>query len=226
MVFLENVKNLVTHDKGNTFLVITNTLKELGYTVSYQVLNASRYGNIPQNRERVYIVCFRDREDASRFVFPEPIPLTVTVPDIIDYHTKVDDKYYYTPGRYKSDIYEKLVDAIDDDTAVYQSRRNYIRKNKTGVIPTLTAAQGGGGHNVSIVKTDYGIRKMTPRECFRAQGFPDDFVLPDTVSESRLYKQSGNSVCVPVITRIAENVVNALEGVTPHTHTPQGSILG
>lgn len=84
-----------------------------------------------------------------------------------------------------------------------------MRKNKSGVVPTLTANQGEGGHNVCLVKTKNGIRKMTPHECFNVQGFPKTFVLPNDMSDARLYKQAGNSVCVSVIKRIAEEIKNA-----------------
>ena len=95
---------------------------------------------------------------------------------------------------------------MDDDFAIYQWRRKYVRKNKSGVVPTLTANQGEGGHNVCIIKTKYGIRKMTPHECFNAQGFGKDFKLPKNMSDAKLYKQAGNSVCVSVIKRIAEEI--------------------
>ena len=98
---------------------------------------------------------------------------------------------------------------MDDDRAVYQWRRKYVRKNKSGVVPTLTANQGEGGHNVCIIKTAYGIRKMTPHECFNVQGFPSDFILPEELSDAKLYKQAGNSVCVSVINRIAEEIWKA-----------------
>lgn len=208
IVFLENVKNLVTHDNGNTLNVILDTLASLSYHTKYKVLNATEYGNVPQNRERIYIVGFLDEKQYNKFKFPDVIPLTTQLTDIIDFHTKLDDKYYYTPNKYKGDIYNKLVLAMDDDRAVYQWRRSYVRKNKSGVVPTLTAAQGMGGNNVCIIKTDNGIRKMTPRECFNAQGFPTTFKLPN-IAESRLYKQAGNSVCVSVIKRIADNIVLA-----------------
>ena len=123
----------------------------------------------------------------------------------------MDEKYYYTPGKYKGDIYEKLVEAMDDDRAVYQWRRQYVRKNKSRVVPTLTANQGMGGHNVCLIMTDNGIRKMTPHECFNAQGFPKNFKLPTDMAESRLYKQAGNSVCVSVIHRIADSIVDAIK---------------
>lgn len=210
IVLLENVKNLVSHDNGNTFRVILEKLESLGYFVKYQVLNAMEYGNTPQNRERIYIVGFKDREVYKNFEFPHPVQLTSKLDDIIDFETKLDDRYYYTDGKYKGDIYDKLVEAMDDDRAVYQWRRHYVRKNKSGVVPTLTANQGEGGHNVCLVKTKHGIRKMTPHECFNTQGFDEDFKLPKQ-SESRLYKQAGNSVCVKVINRIADKIVEAID---------------
>lgn len=87
--------------------------------------------------------------------------------------------------------------------------KKYVRKNQSGVVPTLTANQGEGGHNVCLIKTKYGIRKMTPRECFNTQGFPIDYILPSNMSDARLYKQAGNSVCVSVIQRIASEMAKA-----------------
>lgn len=210
VVFLENVKNLSTHDNGNTYKVITNTLANMGYYCISTVLNAMEYGNVPQNRERIYIICFLDGEQAEKFVFPRPLPLTTKLSDIIDFENKLDDKYYYTPGKYKGEMYDKLVEAMDDPDAVYQWRRQYVRKNKSGVVPTLTANQGMGGHNVCLIKTAHGIRKMTPHECFNTQGFPTTFKLPEDMAESRLYKQAGNSVCVSVIRRLAEQIAEAM----------------
>ena len=138
--------------------------------------------------------------------------MTTPLNKIIDFDSKIDEKYYYTEGKFKGgDIYDRLIKAMDDSNAVYQWRRKYVRKNKSGVIPTLTANQGEGGHNVCLVKTKHGIRKMTPKECFNAQGFPLDFKLPDKMSDSRLYKQAGNSVCVSVIERIAEEIAKVME---------------
>jgi len=209
IVFLENVKNLVSHDNGNTFNTIINELKKQRYFVKYAVLNAMEYGNIPQNRERIYIVAFKDKATYQQFEFPFPVKLTTKLSDIIDFKNKYDPKYYYTKGKYLGGIYEKLVDAMDDPNAVYQWRRKYVRKNKSGVVPTLTANQGEGGHNVCIIKTKYGIRKMTPHECFNTQGFDKQFKLPKQLADAKLYKQAGNSVCVSVIKRIADNVANA-----------------
>ena len=94
--------------------------------------------------------------------------------------------------------------------AIYQWRRRYVRKNQSGVVPTLTANQGEGGHNVCLVKTAHGIRKMTPRECFNTQGFSKSFHLAKQ-SDARLYKQAGNSVCVSVISRIAQQIAEAVK---------------
>lgn len=210
VIFLENVKNLVGHDNGKTFSVILSELEKAGYHHQHAVLNAMEYGNIPQNRERIYIVAFKNKKMADKFKFPSEIPLTKKLSDIIDFKKKLDEKYYYTEGKYKGDIYERLVEAMDDSNAIYQWRRKYVRKNKSGVVPTLTANQGEGGHNVCLVKTKYGIRKMTPHECFNTQGFPTDFILPEDQGDARLYKQAGNSVCVSVIARIADKIAEAI----------------
>lgn len=211
VVFLENVKNLVGHDNGNTFKVILEELSKAGYHSKYKVLNAMEYGNTPQNRERIYIVSFKNEDAYNDFEFPEPVQLTKSLQDVIDFENKVDEKYYYTKGKYANNLYERLKEDMDDENSVYQWRRQYVRKNQSGVVPTLTANMGTGGHNVPLVLTKHGIRKITPHEAFNVQGFPTDFKLPDDMVDSRLYKQAGNSVCVDVIYRIAQNIVTALE---------------
>lgn len=214
IIFLENVKNLVGHDNGKTFSIIQDCLEDMGYHIKFQVLNAMHYGNIPQNRERIYIVGFLDKEQYKNFEMPGPVRLTKSVKDVIDFENKVDDKYYYTEGKYKGNLYEQLVEAMQDDDinnpSVYQWRRKYVRKNQSGVVPTLTANQGEGGHNVCLIKTKFGIRKMTPRECFNTQGYPKDYKLPNVMSDARLYKAAGNSVVVSVIKRIADNIIKSL----------------
>lgn len=207
VLFFENVKNLVSHDKGNTFNVILETLSVHGYLVKHKVLNSSEYGNIPQNRERIYIVAFIDRRDYENFEFPDPIKLTVKPKDLIDYKNKKDEKYYYTEEKNK--FYNILKNEMLNQESIYQWRRKYVRENKSGVCPTLTANMGTGGHNVPLILTKYGIRKLTPKECFLIQGYPNDFKLP-TIANSHLYKQAGNSVVIPVIRRIAKNIKNSL----------------
>jgi len=196
---LENVKNLMSHDKGNTFSVISTTLKDLGYHIKVKVLNSAEYGNVPQNRERIYIVGFKDKENLKRFSFPKPQKRTKSFKDLLE--KNVPDKYYYN-GK---PLYARIKDSITDPNKVYQWRRKYVRENKKGVCPTLTANMGMGGHNVPIIKDKKGIRKLTPLECARIQGFPDSYKLPD-LADSVLYKQLGNSVSVPVVEAIARNM--------------------
>ena len=208
VIFLENVKNLVAHDAGKTFRIIIEALEEEGYHVNYQVLNTMEYGNIPHNRERIYLVGFLDKEAYKEFDFPKPIPLTTKLCDLIDFENKLDNKYYYTKDSFLH--YEELKNNMTRMDTVYQWRRVYVRENQSNVCPTLTANMGTGGHNVPLVLTKHGIRKLTPRECFLLQGFPKDFKLPDNISNSHLYKQAGNSVSVTVIERIAHNIKLAL----------------
>lgn len=207
VVFLENVKNLVGHDNGNTFRVIKESLEFYGYKVRDKVLNAKDYGNIPQNRERIYIVAFIDPIDYMNFDYPDSIPLEKTIKDMIDYSVD-DQQYIYTQEKYES--YEEIKKSVLKKNTVYQWRRKYVRENKSNVFPTLTANMGTGGHNVPLILTDKCIRKLTPRECFNVQGYPLNFKLPN-ISNSHLYKQAGNSVVVPVIERIAQNISKALK---------------
>ena len=206
-IFLENVKNLAGHDGGNTFRVIRERLEKAGYHVTFRVLNACEYGNIPQNRERIYICAFLSQEAFKRFSFPEPVPLTTKLSDIIDFHGRQEDVYYYTPERFEH--YAELAKAMKSRDTLYQWRRVYVRENKSGLCPTLTANMGTGGHNVALAVTDHGFRKLTPGECFGFMGFPKTFRIPP-LANSHLYKQAGNSVAVPVVRRIAEAMARAL----------------
>lgn len=209
-IFLENVKNLVNHDKGNTFKVILKTLEDLGYYVTYTVMNATEFGNIPQGRERIYIVGFKDKAVSESFQFPEKIPLSKTVFDVINFKTQVDEHYYYREDKH---YYPLLRDNIVSVGSIYEYRRgNTIRENKSGVVPTLLASMGTGGNNIPLILTESGeIRKMTPRECFNTQGFPRSYQFPEKMANSHLYKQAGNSVTVPVVSRIAEQIRLVLE---------------
>jgi len=201
---LENVKNLKSHDNGKTFKIIKNTIESLGYHIKTEVLNSMTHGNVPQNRERIFIVGFLDKEKAERFEFPKEIPLKISFRDLTS--DKADDKYYYND----KPLYERIKNDVCSEETIYQWRRKYVRANKKGVCPTLTANMGRGGHNVPIIKNHKGIRKLTPRECFLIQGFPKDFILPEDISDSELYHQAGNSVSVPVINRIAKEMKKVL----------------
>lgn len=208
VIFLENVKNLKSHDKGRTYKIIEECLENEGYTLCQAILNTMEYGNIPQNRERIYIVAFKDEKKANKFHFPCKLKLTNTINDVIDYSKTVDKKFYYTDNNFLH--YDQLKEVMTSKNTVYQWRRVYVRENKTGVCPTLTANMGTGGHNVPLILSDAGIRKLTPRECFALQGFPKDYVLPSNMALSTLYKQAGNSVSVTVIERIARQILRVL----------------
>ncbi len=202
-VLLENVKNLERHDDGKTFDVIINTLKELGYHIKTRVLNSMTHGNIPQNRERIFIAGFLDKNHHDEFNFPDEKELKTNFRDFLE--NNVDEKYYYN-GK---PLYPRIKDDINSKNTVYQWRRKYVRANKKGVVPTLTANMGTGGHNVPIILDNKGIRKLTPKECFMIQGFPKSFKLPD-IADSKLYQQAGNSVTVTVIERIAREMIKIL----------------
>ena len=200
VVFLENVKNLKSHDKGNTFKIIKQNLEESGYNVFDTVLNTMDYGNIPQNRERIYIVGIKKKkEEKSDFEFPSKLKLTAKIEQILE--SKVENFFYYE----KYDCYKELKKSVVSRDTVYQWRRKYVRDNKKGVCPTLTANMGTGGHNVPIILDKKDIRKLTPRECFRFQGYLDKYILPN-ISLSHLYKQAGNTVSLKVVERIAKNI--------------------
>ena len=209
VVFLENVKNLVSHDKGNTFKVILETLEEkLGYKVFHKVLNTATHANVPQNRERIFIVAFDPNqvENYLNFEFPEEIKLTKTIHDFIE-KGKQDEIYYYKKDH---KYYPELERSMISKDTVYQWRRVYVRENKNNVCPTLTANMGTGGHNVPLIKDDFGIRKLTPKECFAFQGYPvHDYILPK-LANSNLYMQAGNSVTTSLIERIAKQICMVL----------------
>ncbi|MGJ1445480.1 DNA cytosine methyltransferase [Sphingobacterium spiritivorum] len=206
VVFLENVKNLISHDKGNTFKVIIEILEEkLGYKVYHKVLNSMTHGNVPQNRERIFIVAFDPKrvKNYKKFKFPEEIKLTKTIHDFLE-QDRQDDKYYYSEDH---PYYPELERTITKKDTVYQWRRVYVRENKNNVCPTLTANMGAGGHNVPLIKDDFGIRKLTPKECFAFQGYPmDKFILPP-IANSKLYMQAGNSVTTSLVERISNEII-------------------
>lgn len=207
---LENVKGLVGHDGGRTFDIITRVLREqLDYEVYTQVLDSRNYANVPQTRERIFIVGFHKAkvENHSDFVFPEKIPLTKTIHEILE-HEKQDDKYYYSPSHM---YFSKMNEAIRNPDTIYQWRRTYVRENKSNACPTLTANMGTGGHNVPLVRDEYGIRKLTPRECARFQGFPDSHLFPKELPDTKKYYQIGNSVTVSLVERIATSMMQVLE---------------
>lgn len=199
-LLLENVKNLQTHENGRTFETIKSSLENLGYTLVYKVLNTAKITGIPQHRERIYIVCFRDKEDVDENILNFPNIPKRPISDFIQ--RDVSSKYYYTE---RSKIWPLLSETITQRGTIYQFRRVYVRENKSGECPTLTANMGTGGHNVPLILDQHGIRKLTPRECFRFQGFPEDFALP-YISDSKLYKLAGNAISYPIAVQIAQKL--------------------
>ena len=210
-IFIENVKNMVSHDHGKTFKVIKEALTTNGYHIKWKVLNGKDYGNIPQNRERIYIVGFLSKAQFDSFSFPNEIKLTSKLSDVIEYNSEQDEYFYYSAEKNPT-FYRELEANIKSSDSIYQWRRQYVRENKSGVVPTLTANMGMGGHNVPLILTeDKRIRKLTPKETFNVQGYPKGFKLPKEVSNGQLYKQAGNSVVVPLIKRIALKIANSLD---------------
>lgn len=196
---------MVSCDNGNTFKIIINKIHEipttnnLFYKTKYIILNTKDFG-IPQNRERVYIICFKNEIDYNNFKFIDIIKYNKKIPqlnlkDIIT-QDNVNNKYYYD-NRFK--CYELLKNNINKTNTIYQYRRTYVRENKNEVCPTLTYNMCSGGHNIPLILTnDNKIRKLTPIECFKLQGFPSNYNL-NNLSDNKLYGLSGNAVSVNVI---------------------------
>lgn len=201
-VIIENVKNLVSHDDGKSFETMLNILKKEKYFIKYEILNTSDITEIPQHRERVYIICLKNEKLSDKFKFDFEKIKNKKITKLLQ--KNIDDKYYY--NNKSSKIHKMIIDEVNDKNAIYQFRRIYVRKNKSGVCPTLTANMGTGGHNVPIVLTDKGARKLTPRECFNFQGFPNDYNLPN-ICDGKLYKLAGNAVSVPVVKLIANKLI-------------------
>lgn len=206
VILLENVKNLMYHNNGKTFLVIYNTLAEPGYTVKYKVMCPTEYADIPQYRKRIFIAAFLDIEKCDRFVFPEPVKLNCGISDMIDRAIKHDDVYYYNrDNRYYSELNRKIL----DKTGIYRIDDSGIAMRKWDICPTLKANMGTYHDRVPIIRDDFGIRKLTPYECLKFQGYPKNFRFPNIPLEAA-YKESGNTVCVPIVKKIADNISKVL----------------
>lgn len=200
---LENVKNLTLHDHGKTFQIIRNTLEELGYAVTPVLYKAKDFG-IPQNRERIYIIGFNKEtvKNYSNFCTPEPPCTKTKVGDILE--KEVDSKY-----------------TISDTLWEGHQRRKKEHKEKgngfgyslftpdSPYTNTISARYYKDGSEILIEQPDRNPRKLTPRECARLQGFPENFIIP--VSDTQAYKEFGNSVAVPVVHAIAEQIIKVLD---------------
>jgi DNA (cytosine-5)-methyltransferase 1 len=207
IVILENVKNLQSHDNGNTFKTIKEQLEKLDYHVKFAILNTCKLTSVPQNRERIYIACFKDKKIFDEFNFDFPSKELQPIANFLE--KDIADKYYYKDTSHiYNELKENMVNHISTNT-IYQYRRYYVRENKNSVCPTLTANMGTGGHNVPLILDNNGIRKLTPRECFNLQGFPKDYKLPK-LSDAKLYSLAGNAVSLPIIELISNKIVTLL----------------
>ena len=197
VVFFENVANLVKHDEGKTFLTIFNTMAELGYTVRYKIMNASDYG-IPQQRNRIYIVAFLNENLCDKFQFPEERKLTR---DAFSYFDTEKQPESYCMNNHK--MWNEIVNFMKDRHRIYRFTDWGISCGREGICPTLLAAMGSPYERIPFFWDDYSIRKITQREAARMQGFPEDSEFPFNRTPKQVYKQIGNSVCVPIVKEIA-----------------------
>ncbi len=210
VVILENVKNLKSHDKFRTYKIIEQQLSQLGYFIKSSILDTCKLTRIPHHRERIYIVAFKDKIIYNKFNLDFKQIANQNIIDFIE--ENVSQKYYYTDKFKCYDLIKNNVLKHISTNTVYQFRRVYVRENKSSVCPTLTANMGTGGHNVPLILTDKGIRKLTPRECFNLQGFPKDFKLNGaSLSDCKLYKLAGNAISIDIVKLIAEKLNELLE---------------
>lgn len=211
IVFMENVKNFATHNDGKTLEVVKKTMEGLGYTFYQKVLNAVDYG-IPQNRERIYMICFKNEFGIKDFKFPQPFPLIHYVEDfLLDDENMVKDLYVDRPDTYFNGVEDNQYSNKSIRLGIVnkggQGERIYSTK---GIAITLSAYGGGifaktGGYFING-KT----RKLHPRECARLMGYPDSYKICE--SSSQAYKQFGNSVVIDVVQLIAMEIGDAMEG--------------
>lgn len=195
---LENVKNLIGHDKGKTFKIILSTLQdELGYTVYWKTIDAREV--LPQHRERIYLVGFRDHIE---YDFPSFAEEPVRLADVLE--RRVPKKYTLS---------EHLWNYLQEYAAKHRAKGNgfgfgLIEDTKNGITRTLSARYYKDGSEILVPKSSGPPRRLTPRECARLMGFPDDFKIP--VSDTQAYKQFGNSVAVPIVKAIAVTIHDVL----------------
>ncbi|BBM38133.1 DNA (cytosine-5-)-methyltransferase [Leptotrichia hofstadii] len=194
VIVLENVKRLLTHDKGNTFKIIKKSLEGLGYNIFYKVLNSADYG-IPQIRNRVFIVCFLDKE--INFEFPKEVKLDKTMQDLLE--KNVDEKYFLS---------EKIIPTIlSSGTKNYKAKTEIDLKIARPLCSTMHKMHRASQDNYI---TDNGrIRRLTPREAARLQGFPENFEI--IVSDTQAYRQFGNAVTVTVAEKVALSIKEAID---------------
>lgn len=213
IVFLENVKNFASHDNGRTLEVVRGTMEELGYQFHQKVLNSVNYG-IPQKRERIYMVCFRNDLNIDKFSYPKPFKLQRHVEDfLLDNKDLVRPLFVTRQDTYmnekKDDVYSDKPIRLGIVNKGGQGERIYSTK---GIAITLSAYGGGVFSKTGGYLIDGKTRKLHPRECARIMGFPDSYIISDNMNQA--YKQFGNSVVVDVLQLIAIEIGKSLKGET------------
>ncbi|MBS1571732.1 MAG: DNA cytosine methyltransferase [Bacteroidetes bacterium] len=215
ILFLENVKNLLKHDSGNTLKTIIKTLKELNYSVFYEVLNSSHFG-LPQNRERLYIVAFHTTLNIIDFQFPKPMNIPICLEQILEdkpQNAKIikrNDIEIYKDYTVSNSLFSDF-DLLNKPIQIGkvnkggQGERIY---HPLGHAITLSAYGGGVGAKTGMYLIDGKIRKLSPRECARIQGFPENFIIDDSITQA--YKQFGNSVSINVLQYIIKEMISKL----------------
>lgn len=211
IVFMENVKNFATHDEGRTLAVVKSTMEELGYTFYQKVLNAVDYG-VPQKRERIYMVCFRNDLNISTFKYPEPFELVRHVEDfLLEDESMVKDLYVDRPDTYfketEDNEYSNKPIRLGIVNKGRQGERIYSTK---GIAITLSAYGGGVFAKTGGYLVDGKTRKLHPRECARIMGYPDSYKICKSANQA--YKQFGNSVVIDVLQLIAVQIGESLRG--------------
>ena len=207
IIFLENVANLIEHDNGKSFEQVYLSLMEEGYAVRYATQNPKTHANIPQQRDRVFIVAFLDIDQCNRFQYPEEVPLTTKITDIINIHEKHDDCYYYKDTH---PLYVEMCNKVKEKGLIHRITDYGVSAKGSVICPTLTANMGTYPDRVHILRDDFGIRKLTPYECLQLQGYPKEFKFPKGITLPQAYKQIGNSVCVPIIKNIACKIFSVI----------------
>lgn len=208
ILLFENVPHLLSHDRGHSFNRIAHEIQAAGYWFmpreNTTVLNTKIHTNIPQNRERLYMVALSwDHFRTNTFHFPGPEAETLDYRTFLDLDQKPDDSFYFNDDSRWKKLFEESIEAGDAES-IYMLRRNYVRENKSNSVFALMANMGDGGHNVPVIRDSWGIRKLTPLECLRLQGFEDDdFSFPELLSKVQQYRQIGNAVTVPLVRKLA-----------------------
>lgn len=206
-VFLENVPNLLDHNNGKTLNAVHNLLSELDYSIRYRVLRASKFGGVPQIRDRIYIVAFREQADCDRFCYPEPVALTCSIEDILQREQLRHPIYYYGCS---DPFYAYAKPIVTRTDSIYRVYHESIKITQNHMCPTLTASMGTRENQVPLIVDQHGLRKLTLRECLSFQGFPENFYFPNRITIQDAYRQIGNTVCIPVVRRIAEQIAGII----------------